>query len=430
MNRPTLLIAAREYSERVKKRSFILVTLLVPLFMVACMVLPTLLFMYAGGETKQVPVIDYSGVVAPQLESGPQVEFRACRMTEAEAREQLTDDFGLLVIGRDITANPDNVKLYLNDAGSVHVEDEIASQISRIIEDEKLKAEGAEGVRETLRRVKTEVSVQTFKNTPDNTADQTSSTAATAFAFALAFILDMLIMTYGGMIMTSVIEEKNNRVLEVMVSSVRPFDIMMGKIVGVAAVAVTQIVIWAAAITVVATAVLPQMLTPDLAASAAASAAQDGDSAMLQALTTLTDTGYILAIVGQALLFLIGGFMLYGSMCAAVGSAVDNAQDASQLQMPILIPTMVALFAMMAIINDAGSPLAIALSLFPFTSPIIMMARLPFGVPLWQVALSLVLLYASFIVMVWISAKIYRIGIFMYGKKPTFRDLYRWMRYK
>lgn len=256
--------------------------------------------------------------------------------------------------------------------------------------------------------------------------------------YVLGFMLYMFLLLYGSMVMLSVIEEKNNRVLEVMVSSVRPFDLMMGKILGVACVALLQILIWGVLICVVGAVVIPQFMPADVLEGARAMQQGLPDAALtegmnpqlLQAVATMTDTGYLVKLVGCLLLFVLGGFLLYAAMFAAVGSTVDNVQDAQQLQTPVTIPIILAIFVMFAVINDPNSAVAFWFSVIPLTSPIVMMARIPYDIPTWEILLSLGVLYASFMAMVWLAAKIYRVGIFMYGKKPTIADLIRWARYK
>ena len=255
--------------------------------------------------------------------------------------------------------------------------------------------------------------------------------------------------------MMSVIEEKNSRVLEVMVSSVRPFNLMMGKILGIASVAVTQIAIWGVMIFIGIAFILPAIMPDDMTATIEAMqqsseqmASMDGgmmaaqgmdsemmaaaglDSEMMTAIATLMDPMYLFKIVAFLLLFTIGGYLLYSAMYAAVGSAVENVMDAQQLQTPITIPIIISIFAMMAVINDPNSQIAFWFSIIPFTSPVVMLARIPYDIPAWEIVLSLVILYGTFVVMVYFAAKIYRVGIFMYGKKPSLKELYKWMKYK
>lgn len=434
------IIIQREFNERVRKKSFIITTILMPVLMVALMVAPALIMEYSKGEQKRIAVIDDSGLIAPRLESNEEIAYETTSLTTDEARKDLTDLFGILYIGSDILQNPSDVRLYANSSTSLSIESDITGQIEKILEAEKLKAYDIDNLQQILDEVKTTVTLQTFRNdkSQEGDAQAQSSTVATALGYILGFVLYMFLLIYGSMVMQSVIEEKNNRVLEVMVSSVRPFDLMLGKILGVAAVAVVQVLIWGVLIVVAGSVVMPQLMPADAMASVQAmqqgapdAAAMSGlDPDMLQAMAAMTDLGYIVKIFVCLLLFVFGGYLLYSAMFAAVGSAVDNVQDASQLQMPITLPIILALLMMIAVIKDPNSSLAFWFSIIPFTSPVVMMARIPYDIPLWEIVLSLAVLYASFVAMVWCAAKIYRVGIFMYGKKPTLKELLKWIRYK
>ncbi len=434
------IIIQREFNERVRKKSFIITTILMPVLMIVLMIAPALIMEYSRGEQKTIAVIDDSGLVAPQLQSNEELRFEPTDLTTEEARRSLTDRFGVLYIGSDILENPSNVKLYANASSSLSIESNITGQIEDILEAEKLKAYHIDNLQQILDEVKTTVTLQTFRNDKSQEAESQaqSSTVATAAGYILGFVLYMFLLIYGSMVMQSVIEEKNNRVLEVVVSSVRPFDLMLGKILGVALVAVVQVLIWGVLIFAVGAIVLPQLMPAEMMAGVQAmqqgmpdaAAMGDMDPEMLQAVAAVTDTGYILKIFVCLLLFVFGGYLLYSAMFAAVGSAVDNVQDASQLQMPVTLPIILALLMMLAVIKDPNSSLAFWFSIIPFTSPVVMMARIPYDIPLWEIVLSLVVLYASFVAMVWFAGKIYRVGIFMYGKKPTFKELLKWVRYK
>ena len=434
------IIIQREFNERVRKKSFIITTLLMPLLMVALMAAPALIMQFSRGDEKRIAVIDESGLVAPRLESDEELRFEQTDLTTEEARRTLTDRFGVLRIGGDILENPSDVKLYANSSSSLSVENSITDQIERILEAEKLKRYNIDNLQQILDEVKTTVTLQTFRNdkSQEEETHAQSSTVATVTGYVLGFILYMFLLIYGQMVMQSVIEEKNNRVLEVMVSSVRPFDLMMGKILGIASVAVVQVAIWGVLICGIGAAVMPHLMPSDVMASAQAmqqgmpdaAAASGMDPEMLQAVAAITDLGYIVRIFVCLLLFVFGGYLFYSAMFAAVGSAVDNVQDASQLQTPITLPIILALLMMFAVIRDPNSQMAFWFSVIPFTSPIVMIVRIPYDIPLWEIALSLAVLYASFVGMVWFAAKIYRVGIFMYGKKPTLGELFKWVRYK
>ena len=433
------IIIGREFNERVRKKSFIITTLLMPLLMVGLMFAPMLIMKYSGGDEKHIAVIDESGLIAPRLQSGKELIFEPTDLSPEAARKELTDKFGVLYIGSDILTNPNNVKLYANSSSSLSVESNITGQIEDIIEAEKLKSYNIENLSQILQEVKTRVGMQTFRNdeSQEEEAHAKSSVVATGMGFVLGMILYMFLMIYGAMVMQSVIEEKNNRVLEVVVSSISPFRLMLGKILGIASVAVVQVLIWGVLVCGVGALVMPHLIPAEMMGSVEAMragtldpTAAGVDMEMVQTLATATDFGYVFQIFAYLLLYVIGGYLLYSAMFAAVGSAVDNVQDAQQLQTPIMLPIILSIFVMMVVMKDPNSPLVFWCSMIPFTSPVVMMARIPCGIPTWEIVVSLAVLYATFMAMVWLAAKIYRVGIFMYGKKPTFKELYKWIRYK
>ena len=429
----------REFKERVYKKSFIITTLLMPLLMVVISVAPTLIMVFAKGETKSISVIDNSGIVAPRLESNEDVQFVTIPDgdLQTELKKSLeSEEFGLLYIGEDVVKNPNNVQLYTNSSSSMLIEDAITDQIEEIVEAERLKEYNISDLKQILDAIEADISLTTFRN--DNKEQTASSSAASSFiGIILGFVLYFFLVIYGSIVMQSIIEEKNSRILEVLVSTVRPFDMMMGKILGVASVALTQIAIWGVLLIVISAAVIPAVMPDDILAGVeavkagadAAALATDVDMEAITALASIMDTGYIAQIVVLLLLFMMGGFLLYAAMYAAVGASVDQAQDAQQLTTPIMIPIIFAFILLTMVMNDPNSPVVVWSSMIPFTSPIVMMGRIPSGIPTWEIVTSLVLLYATFIVMVWLAGKIYRVGIFMHGKKPTFKELYKWLKY-
>ena len=433
------LIIMREFKERVYKKSFIITTLLMPLLMVVISVAPTLIMVFAKGETKSISVIDNSGIVAPRLESNEDVQFVTIPDgdLQTELKKSLeSEEFGLLYIGEDVVKNPNNVQLYTNSSSSMLIEDAITDQIEEIVEAERLKEYNISDLKQILDAIEVDISLTTFRN--DNKEQTASSSAASSFiGIILGFVLYFFLVIYGSIVMQSIIEEKNSRILEVLVSTVRPFDMMMGKILGVASVALTQIAIWGVLLIVISAAVIPAVMPDDILAGVeavkagadAAALATDVDMEAITALASIMDTGYIAQIVVLLLLFMMGGFLLYAAMYAAVGASVDQAQDAQQLTTPIMIPIIFAFILLTMVMNDPNSPVVVWSSMIPFTSPIVMMGRIPSGIPTWEIVTSLVLLYATFIVMVWLAGKIYRVGIFMHGKKPTFKELYKWLKY-
>lgn len=439
MNNKIGIIIGREFNERVRKKSFILTTLLTPLLIIGLMITPMLIMSYSDGEEKRIIVIDDSGVIAPYLHSNDEVCFEPMSISVDNARKEFKEHFAVLHIGKEIVKNPGEVRMYTNQSASIMLEENIATLIEMAIESERLKEFNIENLPLILASIEADVTLQSFKNEESDSdmqeAKSSSSAVATVMAYVLSFMLYMFLIIYGAMVMQSVIEEKNSRVLEVMVSSVRPFDMMLGKILGVASVAVLQIVIWIALIAIVGYFVVPSVMPEEITAALAmmkqGMAVENGtDIGLLQALVTLTDVKYLVTIFASLLLFVVGGFLLYAALFAAVGSAVDNVQDAQQLQLPITLPIILGLLIMMVVINDPTSGIAFWFSMIPFTSPIVMMARIPYEIPMWEIIVSLLLLYATFVGAVWMASKIYRVGILMHGKKPSFKELWRWMRYK
>ena len=431
------IIVAREFNERVRKKSFIITTILMPVLMLGMMAAPTLMMLFAKGEQKQLVVLDESGVIAPQLTGDEEILFTPmdCALESARADESI---FGVLWIGADIVENPNNVKLYTNTSSSMSLESNISSQMERVIEQERLKRYDIENLEQIIKDVEANVSLTTYRNDMQSEGEDeeaTSSSVAYLLGLVLGMLLYMFLLIYGSMVMTSVIEEKGSRVLDVLVSSVKPFELMMGKILGVASVAVTQIAIWAVLVCGLSAAVLPSLMPEDVMqtieaveAGTMTSAEAGIDADMLSAVSLATDPMRLVMMFVYLLLFLLGGFLFYSAMFAAVGSAVDSIQDANQLQTPITVPIILALILAMSVFNDPSSPLAFWGSVIPFTSPVVMMARIPFGIPTWEIILSLVLLYISVAAMAWVAGKIYRVGVFMHGKKPSFKELMSWIR--
>ena len=431
------IIIAREFNERVRKKSFIITTILMPVLMLGMMAAPTLMMLFAKGETKELLVIDQSSIIVPNLEGDDELTFAPSTLSLEQARTN-QDVFGVLWIGEDIVDNPSNVKLYTNSSSSMSLEENISSQMERIIERERLKRYDIDNLEQIMKDVKVSVSLTNFRNDlaeEGKDEEATSSVIAYLLGLVLGMMLYMFLLIYGSMVMTSVIEEKGSRVLDVLVSSVTPFQLMMGKILGVAAVAVTQIAIWGVLVCGIGSALLPALMPQDVMQSVEAvqagtiTSAQAGiDADMLSAISFATDTGRLVMMFVWLLLFLVGGFLFYSAMFAAVGSAVDSIQDANQLQTPITVPIILALILAMSVFNDPNSPLAFWGSIIPLTSPVVMMARIPFDIPTWQIVLSLVLLYISVVATAWVAGKIYRVGIFMHGKKPSFKELLSWIK--
>ncbi len=414
------IIISREYLERVKRKSFIVSTLLVPVLMIALMLAPAAIMLLDTPESKTIAVIDDSGSIASRLNDSEEITFINYAQPLDSARAD-QDIEAILVIGAKAVENPNsNITVYFRGAPALATDAYISDQLESAIEDIRLEAYNISNLRQILDEVQVDLSFPTIRIDKEEETG-TSSILSYFIALVMDMLLYMFILIYGAMVMNSIIEEKNNRVLEIVVSSVKPASLMLGKIAGIGLVAITQILIWAVLLGACSAWIMPLLASMPAA----------GESAeMMNAIGQLSDIGYVVSLFVYMLLFFIGGYLFYSAIYAAIGSAVDNVQDASQLSTVATMPVILGIVASMSVIQNPGSTMAFWVSVFPFTSPMAMMSRLPFGVPFWEIALSLVLLYASFIFLIWLCAKIYRVGIFMYGKKPTFVEILRWARYK
>ena len=411
----------REYLERVKRKSFIISTLVVPLLMIAMMFAPALIMLFSESESKTVAVIDETGILAARLKSNDEIKFV---FTGDESIDEARTNDGydaILVLGSKAIEKPqDAVILYSHGSLTMVSDSYISGQVCDAIEDVRLKAYNIENLEKILREVKVDITMPIIDiDKEEDTA--TSSVLSYILALVMDMMLYMFILIYGQMVMTSIIEEKTNRVLELVVSSVKPQWLMLGKIIGVGLVAITQILIWTGILGLCSSFALPMM-------AAMPEAATEPEFAGI--IAQLSDVGFIISLAVYMLLFFIGGYLFYSAIFAAIGSAVDNIQDASQLTSIATMPVIIGIIASMSVINNPTSDMAFWLSVIPFTSPMTMMSRLPFGVPAWEIIVSLVVLYISFMLLIWVCAKIYRVGIFMYGKKPTLVEIIRWARYK
>ncbi len=431
------LIARREFNERVRKKSFIITTILMPVCLVGIIGVMAWLMTRESDKIREI-IVDESGVVAPQMTDEGTIRYRMADQPFERVREEAPEGiFGILLIGDDIMTNSRTVQLYTYESSTVMIEEAVAGQIRQIVEAEKLKAYHIDNLDRILAEVETPIVLQTKEITESGETRDSSSTLALAAAYIFGMLVYMFVFLYGTMVMQGVIEEKSNKVLELMVSSVKPFQLMMGKIIGIASVALTQLLIWVVFIALAGGAAVNFFAGDAMTAAAAMNAGEampvefnNMDMDGVAMLSRLTDVRYILTLVIGFVVYFIGGYLLYAAMFAAVGSAVDNEKDTQNLQLPITIPLILAFVVMVNAMQDPHSHIAFWFSMIPFTSPIIMMARLPYGVPMWEVLLSAGLLYATFVGMVWLAGKIYRVGIFMYGKKPSFRELFKWVRYK
>ena len=429
----TGIIIEREYLERVRKKSFIITTLIVPLLMVAVMILPAILIEMGGQSKNQYLVSDKSGTVAPQLSDTESRTFITINNVPLDSALTLDTADGVLVIPADIVSVPQGpMKLYSRGPSSLSLEKEITSQVNSIVEKNRLDSYDIPDLNRILKDSRSDAQLSTVRISDDNTDGESTSPALSfALGMGMTFTLYMFILIYGQMVMTSIIEEKGNRVLEVVVTSVKPTRLMLGKIIGIGLVALTQILLWAAIVSVTAFLIVPALLPADLLAEGASNAAiTGGDAELIMMVRSLPPASTVSGYIVLMIIFLILGFLIYSSIFTAIGSAVDNIQDASQLSSLAVFPIVIGLIFAMVAASDPGGSIAFWASMFPLTSPMVMVARIPFGIPVWERVLSLALLVAGLIFMAWIAGKIYRVGIFMYGKKPTLREIMRWISYK
>ncbi len=439
------LILQREYSTRVKKKSFIVLTLLMPVLMGAIMLLPAYFATMDDKAERTIAVYDGSSIILGQLESN---EFTKFRFIPAGEYEKVKEDikgagyYALLVIQPNLLTT-NTVQLLSDSNIAFDLKSQIRNRIREVIEKEKM----AEVIRQTaipdleerIKATKTNITVNTIKLGESGEAKKSSTEVGMVLGYIFGFMIYIFIFIYGSMVMQGVMEEKQSRIVEVIISSVKPFQLMMGKIIGIALVGLTQIAIWAVLFFVIIT--MAKGFIPgssstqqaqDILAQSQAVSPVNGEAEMGQMQEILSMIGAVNfpLIIGCFIFFFIGGYLLYSSMFASVGSAIDAQEDAQQFMLPITLPIILSIMVMMSAIKNPEGPVAFWFSIIPFTSPIVMMARIPFGVPAWQLILSMVLLAATFIGMVWVAGKIYRTGILMYGKKPSWKELGKWLTYK
>lgn len=430
------LVISREYTQRVRKKGFIFTTLLMPIVMLAMMFAPALLSRI-GNTPEIITVVDNSGKIEPYLLENASITYQFSNASIDSLKSNSEID-KLLVISEDIVDNSvSSISLYHRGGGSIETEILIKEDLKNAIESQRIETLNLGDLKAQLDEVEANVVINTHKLDEEGNESSSDSLTSYLIGIVMTFILYMFILIYGQLVMMSIIEEKNNRVLEIIVTSIKPMHLMIGKIIGIGAVAVTQVVIWALIIAGFITFILPELageqMFSELAALEAGTlnpADATTDMGVLQVMAMLSSLSYIFSIFGYLIVFLIGGFMLYASLFAAIGASVDNAQDGAQLQIFCTVPVIVGLMFGMTVGQNPDSSLATILSIIPFTSPMVMMARIPSGVDLGEILLSVSILYASIVAIIWFTAKIYRVGIFMYGKNPNLKEILKWAKYK
>ncbi len=450
MNKIALIIQ-REFLSRVRKKSFIIMTILGPLLFAAMAIVPTLLTLMDSSNRYNIAVFDSTNsyqecfvnsdkITFSYLDENDKISPSALLTSSKEAKYD-----GYLDISEDLIENPSAIKLYSQNPITLESQHEINRMVEAYLRTKILNQNQSPEFQSVIAKLeKAKISITNITVTQDGEETKNAAEMAMGISMLLAFLSYGLIIGYGSQVMKGVTEEKTNRIVEIIISSVKPFQLMMGKIIGIAMVALTQFLIWIALtlaiITFVQTVVLPKETKQQMELQMATQNGQTTiGAASVQAPTqqsmTESITNQLMGIELKYLLFMfafyfIGGYLLYAAMFAAVGSAIDPDTDSQQFVMPVMMPLIIALTIAMSTSRDPHGTLAFWGSIIPFTSPIIMMARLPYSVPLWQLLLSMGSLIITFVGMTIFAAKIYRVGILMYGKKVSYKELWKWLKYK
>lgn len=441
-----LLIIQREYLTRVKKKSFIIMTILGPVLLAGMMIVP-IYMATRESETKKVMVVDESYLFINNLPETKAIDFNYPQIPYLEAQKTFaaTQDFdALLYIPKNVIEGGITIKLFYKKPLGAISESYVKDKIEEALFKWKLLKNNINPAQ--IQQAKTSISLITEKQNENGNTEQTSTAANMAVGFGGAIIIYILIFMYGVQVMRGVIEEKTNRIIEVMISSVKPFQLMMGKIIGIALVGFTQFLLWIV-LTLSINMVLQKTVLKNIGqkidkyefqkeqvfhkgADLSALASQEKDPSdtidFFKGLKSIDFTSVILIF----LFYFMGAYFLYSALFAAIGAAVDNDADTQQFMLPVTLPLVFSFVVAQNVMQNPGSSLAFWCSLFPLTSPITMMVRLPFGVPAWELAVSMALLVLGFLGTTWLAARIYRTGILMYGKKPSWKEIGKWLFYK
>lgn len=435
------LIIGREYMSRVKKKSFIVMTFLGPMLIAGMYAIAIWLAMNADdmNKKKTVYVIDESKEFTGHLRDSKSLAFEYSNENIDELKNSISKDEDAYVLYiPTLTQDLSGVQLYSSKQASVSVVNYIEKEIEAELKDKKLVENGIS--REILSSLDLNVSLQTIRITEQG-EESGNANASYGIGMLASILIYLFIFLYGVQVMRGVIEEKNNRIVEVIISSVKPFQLMMGKIVGIALVGLTQFVLWVVLTTsisgIVGQQIGSKMNTPTNQVESISQAQGvdmtdskvSGGNDIANFMNALGTINYPL-VLGSFLFYFLGGYLLYSALFAAIGSAVDNESETQQFMFPVTIPLIFSfVLASSAVVNNPDGPIAFWLSLIPLTSPVVMMVRIPFGVPAWQLVCSMLLLILGFLGTVWLASKIYRTGILMYGKKVTFKEMLKWLRY-
>ncbi len=429
------LIIKREYLAKVKNKSFILMTFLSPLFIVALLSLIAYLTSVNNEKVRTISVLDESGILSEALISSDQILYESLNgmdLEDAKTTSNNNNAYGLLHVPdlalEDVS---EKIKFYSKESPSLSLISSLESKIEKRIGELKLKKMGVDLSKISASKTYVNINQEDFEGVKTSKA---GSFLKLIFGAAAGYLLFMFIIIYGNLIMRSVIEEKSSRIIEVIISSVKPIQLMLGKIFGTSLAGITQFAIWVILIAILSFAA-SNFFGIDLSANPqqemmTAAVSDVNANSELQALIAELHSLPLINLIVAFVLFFVGGYLLYSSLYAAIGAAVDNETDTQQFLMPVVILLVVGFYVgFFTALEDPHGTISVVFSYIPFTSPIVMLIRIPFGVPIWEQILSLSVLIFSFLVTVWIAAKIYRVGILMHGKKPSYKDLIKWLKY-
>lgn len=432
MKNKILLIIGHEYRTRVMKLSFLLLTLLTPILFIGVSILPALIMTSDTKDSaKTIVVIDKSGMYESAFTNDENYTFLFLDDDLQQAHADHPQVDGFIYITGDLRDSIQTVSYYSEKQPNAEMLYRLSRQLSDYVNRQRIESYNIPHLKEIIDQSQQRVNINTVKWDKDGSEHITSADMTELLGLVSAMLIFLFVFMYGAQVMQGVAQEKSSRIMEVMISSVRPFELMMGKIIGIALVGLTQFMLWVM-IGAIGFSIAMPLVMPDVAElslDTMAQMASSQDLSFLQELMmSLIGLDFVKIIV-LFLLYFIGGYLLYASLFAAVGSAVDNETDAQQFTLPISIPIMISMYVAMHAMRSPDSALAFWCSLIPFTSPVVMLVRLPFDVAWWEIILSLVILYLSFIGSTWLSGKIYRTGVLMYGKKPSWKEIWKWIRY-
>lgn len=448
MNKISIIIQ-REYITRVRKRSFIIMTFLTPLLMALIFVIPALVMSNEDKDFKKIAVVEdgadlFNGVISDTKDT----DFEYLANTNVNDLKNNFSElgyYGVLYISPQVITTPNAIQLISKKQPPIGLLDHISGSLEKEIEKQKLLSYNIENLDEILKSINTDIKIQTIKIDDTGSVRETSTGIAMGLAYISGFLMYMLVFMFGSQVMRGVIEEKTSRIVEVIVSSVKPVQLMLGKIIGIALVGLTQFAVWilltVAIVTIVKSNILPaetmeqvQQLPQSLAQADQAVA---GSGSMTEVQLTELQSLFSSAlsqpwglIIFAFLFYFITGYLLYASLFAAIGSAVDNETETQQFMLPVTVPIILGLIVAMGTMQNPESSISFWFSIIPLTSPIVMVARIPFDVPAWEIILSMALMLVTIFGCVWMAAKIYRTGILMYGKKTSYKEIWKWLTYK